>query len=137
MRVTGSQALSIAGLPEHTVALVARWGSAAVLLYIRNAPLASTHLLGRVALTGWEQNQASAASHQRGTPTTRPAQGWSAVIAFARNGFPPAARSSRLVAGRFKGGARKRPWRRRPYSNNGWPRQKARLRGFSVGALRS
>ena len=66
MRVTGSQALSRAGLPEHTVALVAMWGSAAVLLYIRKAPLASTRLLSTVALTGWEQNQASTASTSEG-----------------------------------------------------------------------
>lgn len=54
MRVTGSQALSRAGLPRRP----------AVSFYIRKASLASTHLLARVALTGWEQNQASAASCQ-------------------------------------------------------------------------
>lgn len=113
VRVTGSQTLSRTGLPEHNVALVARWGSAAVLLlYIRKAPLASTHRLARVALTGWEQNQASAASHQRGSQTTRPARDSSAIVASARNGFPPAAGASRLVAGRYTGVARRRPWSR-------------------------
>ena len=108
MRVTGSQALSRAGLPEHTISLVARWGSAAVFLYIRKAPLASTHLLARVALTGWEQNQASAASHQKGAP--RPPQISSAIAVLACTGYAPAARTNRLVAGIYKGVPRRRPW---------------------------
>ena len=54
-------------------------------IYSRMAPLASTHLLARVALTGWDQNRASGA---------------------------PAASSTRLVAGRRKGLQRKRPWTR-------------------------
>ena len=101
MRVTGAQGLSRAGLPEHTVALLARWGSSTVLLYIRKAPLTSTHLLARVVLlAGWERNQSAASSHRTMVPTVRPARGPTAVSASACNGFRPAARMSRLAAGR-------------------------------------
>ena len=81
-------------------------------LYMRKAPLASTHLLARVALTGWEQNRASAASHQKRAP--RLTQISSAIAVAARTGYTPAARSTRLVAGRYRGVQRKRPWTRAP-----------------------
>ena len=48
-----------AGLSEHTIALIARWGSAAVLTYIRKAPLAASHHLAAVALAGWERGAAT------------------------------------------------------------------------------
>ena len=53
MRVTGAQALSRAGLSEHTIALIDRWDSATVLTYIRKAPLVASHHLAAVALVGW------------------------------------------------------------------------------------
>ena len=59
MRVTGAQGLARAGLSENTIALLARWGSAAVRTYIRKAPLAASHCLAAVALAGWERNVAT------------------------------------------------------------------------------
>ena len=59
LRVTGAQALARAGLSEHTISLLARWGSSAVLKYIRKAPLAASHHLAAVALLGWERNASS------------------------------------------------------------------------------
>ena len=53
MRVTGAQALARAGLSEHQISLLARWGSSAVLRYIRSAPLTSSHRLAAQALAGW------------------------------------------------------------------------------------
>ena len=85
--------MSRAGLPEHTISLVARWGSAAVFIYIRKAPLASTHQLARVALAGWKLNRTSSALQRLGAPGARS-----------------------TVAGRHKGVQRKRPWMRAPAS---------------------
>ena len=59
LRVTGAQGLARAGLSENTIALLARWGSAAVRTYIRKAPLAASHCLAAVALAGWERNAAT------------------------------------------------------------------------------
>ena len=59
MRVAGAQGLARAGLSEHTIALLARWGSSAVRTYIRKAPLSASHCLAAVALAGWERNAAS------------------------------------------------------------------------------
>ena len=59
LRVTGAQGMARAGLPEHTIALIARWGSAAVLTYIRKAPLAASHHVAAVALAGWERGAAA------------------------------------------------------------------------------
>ena len=47
--------MSRAGFSENTVALLARWGSMPVLLYIRKAPLTSSHLLAGAALAGRER----------------------------------------------------------------------------------
>ena len=71
LRVAGSQAMSRAGLPEHTISLVARWGSAAVFTYIRKAPLASTHQLARVALEGWQLNRSASGVQHLGAPGAR------------------------------------------------------------------
>ena len=54
LRVTGAQGLARAGLTEHVIALVARWGSATVLRYIRSAPLTSSFKLAAQALAGWQ-----------------------------------------------------------------------------------
>ena len=43
LRVGGAQGLSIAGLDTWAIQLLGRWGSQAVLGYIREAPLASAH----------------------------------------------------------------------------------------------
>ena len=59
LRVTGAQALSRAGLSEHTISLLARWGSSAVLKYIRKEPLSASHHLAAVAVLGWERNASS------------------------------------------------------------------------------
>ena len=62
MRVTGAQGLSRAGLTEHLIALIARWGKAAVLTYIRKAPLPASHHLAAVVLAGWDRNASAASS---------------------------------------------------------------------------
>ena len=62
LRVTGAQALARAGVSEHTIALIARWGSATVLLYIRKAPLAASHHLAAVAVAGWQRNRGASSS---------------------------------------------------------------------------
>ena len=54
LRVTGAQGLARAGLSEHQISLLARWGSSAVLRYIRTAPLAATHRMAAQVLAGWE-----------------------------------------------------------------------------------
>ena len=59
LRVTGAQGLARAGLTEHLIALVARWGSDAVLRYIRSAPLTSSHRLSAQALAGWQSHPGS------------------------------------------------------------------------------
>jgi hypothetical protein len=59
LRVTGAQGLARAGLTEHLIALVARWGSDAVLRYIRSAPLTSSHKLSAQALAGWQSHPGS------------------------------------------------------------------------------
>ena len=58
LRVTGAQALARAGLSEHQISLLARWGSAAVLRYIRTAPLASTHRMAAYVFAGWQNGGA-------------------------------------------------------------------------------
>ena len=62
MRVTGAQGLSRAGLSEHPIALLARWGGSAVRTYIRKAPLAASHHLAAVALAGWERGASTSTS---------------------------------------------------------------------------
>ena len=62
MRVTGAQALFRAGVSEHTISLIARWGSATVLTYIRKAPLAASHHLAALAVAGWDRNSGSSSS---------------------------------------------------------------------------
>ena len=52
LRVTGAQGLSRAGLGIHAIQVLGRWGSDAVLLYIRNAPLYATHKYAAAALAG-------------------------------------------------------------------------------------
>ena len=53
VRVTGAQALARAGLSEAQISSLARWGAAAVLKYIRKAPLAATHRFAARALAAW------------------------------------------------------------------------------------
>ena len=60
LRVTGAQALARAGLSEHQISLLARWGSAAVLKYIRTAPLASTHRMAAFVFAGWQSGGTNA-----------------------------------------------------------------------------
>ena len=62
MRVTGAQGLARAGLTEHNIALLARWGKASVLTYIRKAPLAASHHMAAAALAGWDRNSAASSS---------------------------------------------------------------------------
>ena len=50
MRVAGAQSLSRAGFDSWTIGLLARWGSAVVLGYIRDAPLGTLTLLSRRAI---------------------------------------------------------------------------------------
>ena len=64
LRVTGAQGLARAGLSEHQISLLARWGSSAVLRYIRNAPLASSHRLSAQALAGWRAGGSAAATEK-------------------------------------------------------------------------
>ena len=54
LRVTGAQALSRAGLSEHTISPRARWGSAPVQNYMRKAPLPASHHLAAVVLKSVE-----------------------------------------------------------------------------------
>ena len=93
LRVTGSQAMSRASLPEHTISLVARWGSAALFNYIHKAPLASTHQLAKVALAGCRLNRTAAGSQKVGVPGARS-----------------------IVAGPHGGVQRQRPWTHAPTS---------------------
>ena len=82
LRVTGAQGMSRAGLTEHTIALLARWGSAAVLTHIRKAPLTASRYLAAVARAGWE----------RGAAPTR------TVATFADSSVAPAAVTQRTEA---------------------------------------
>ena len=60
LRVTGAQALARAGLSENQISLLARWGSTAVLRYIRKAPLASSWKLAARAIAGWHNRDSAA-----------------------------------------------------------------------------
>ena len=62
LRVTGAQALARACLTEHQISLLARWGSSAVIRYIRAAPLTSYHLFARKVLDGWRRAASTSAS---------------------------------------------------------------------------
>ena len=99
LRVTGAQALSRAGLSEHTISLLARWGSTAVLKYIRKAPLASSHHLAAVALRGWERNaSADSAAPMAGTSvrsTPRPLEPKGSKLKKARRAAMATATSKR------------------------------------------
>ena len=54
MRVAGSQAMSRAGLPEHTISLVARWGSAAVfIVYLHPQSSAGIDAPASQSRAGW------------------------------------------------------------------------------------
>ena len=53
MRVGGAQALSRSGCDSWTIALLARWGSAAVFGYIRDAPLSASTSVARQAVQRW------------------------------------------------------------------------------------
>ena len=89
LRVTGAQALSRAGLSEHTISLLARWGSAAVRNYIRKAPLSASHHLASVAFKGWQRNAETGAAAPMALSSCRPA-------AVSRRSVP----SKRKKAGR-------------------------------------
>ena len=56
LRVTGAQGLSRAGLSTYAIQLIGRWGSDAVLGYIRMAPLYASHRFAAAALAGWGAN---------------------------------------------------------------------------------
>ena len=45
-----------AGPTELTISLLARWGSSAVRTYIRKAPLAASHRMAAMAISGWNRN---------------------------------------------------------------------------------
>ena len=62
LRVTGAQGLARAGLSLHAIQLLGRWGSNAVLLYVRQAPLYATHRYAAAALAGWGSGPVSAGS---------------------------------------------------------------------------
>lgn len=62
MCVTGAQALARAGLTEHFISLLARWGSSAVRTYIRKAPLAASHRMPALAIAGWDRSSNPAAA---------------------------------------------------------------------------
>ena len=49
MRVTGAQGLARAGLSTAAIMLIGRWGSDAVLAYLRRAPLFSSHRFAAAA----------------------------------------------------------------------------------------
>ena len=53
-RIGGAQALGRAGFDPYQIALLARWGSAAVFGYIRDSPLAQTSTIARRAVEVWE-----------------------------------------------------------------------------------
>ena len=74
LRVTGAQGLARAGLPELTIALLARWGSSAVRTYIRKAPLAASHHLASLALAGWERNSSSSQAPFAASSITAPSR---------------------------------------------------------------
>ena len=52
LRVGGAQSLAVAGLDTWAIQLVGRWGSEAVLGYVRDAPLAMSHTWPTRASTG-------------------------------------------------------------------------------------
>ena len=52
LRVGGAQGLALAGLDSWAIQLLGRWGSLAVLGYIRDAPLAGSHAWAAVASDG-------------------------------------------------------------------------------------
>ena len=92
LRVTGAQGLARAGLSEHQISLLARWGSSAVLRYIRTAPLASTHRMAAQVLAGWEAG---------GHSTTDP--GPSGSSSSRLNALPTAKPTPKPKAGRRRG----------------------------------
>ena len=68
LRVGGAQSLAIAGLDTWTIQLVGRWGTEAVLGYVRLAPLAMSHTWAARASAG------PALGAQLGTVVSRSAQ---------------------------------------------------------------
>ena len=67
MRVTGAQGLARAGLSTAAIMLLGRWGSDAILRYIRKAPLFASHRFAAAVLCGWRS-----AHHGAELPTHSP-----------------------------------------------------------------
>ena len=74
LRVAGAQSLSRAGFDSWTISLLARWGSAAVFGYIRDAPLGYLASLSRRAIHQWGQGLPEVPPTVSGTEPHRPAQ---------------------------------------------------------------
>ena len=95
LRVTGAQGLARAGLSVAAIMLIGRWGSDAVLNYIRRAPLFSSHRFAAAALCGWH------AAHHGLAASLEPA--------WASPRYPPpppsfTSQSSRRSRGKHVGG---------------------------------
>ena len=83
--MTGAQGLARAGLSEHQISLLARWGSSAVPRYIRSAPLAATHRMAAQVLAGWE-----AGGHTSAAPSSYVTASSSRTVSSSRKPTPVA-----------------------------------------------